>query len=150
MSLAQIYNFFPLSDFVATGGQPTAEQLGEIAQSGYQVVINLALTNSSNAIAREREIVEAQGMHYIHIPVVWEQPVPEDFQRFCDAMAANATQKVFVHCAANKRVSAFVYLYRRLHQQVKAEVALRDLHRIWQPNETWQHFIDEILESSLL
>lgn len=145
MNLAQIYNFLQLSDSVATGGQPTAEQFGDIAESGYQLVINLALSNSSNAIAREREIVEALGMQYIHIPVIWERPVLEDFQQFSDAIAANTAQKVFVHCAANKRVSAFMYLYRRLHQQTEAETAKRDLYRIWQPNETWQNFIDGVL-----
>jgi hypothetical protein len=48
-----------------------------------------------------------------------------------------------VHCAANKRVSAFVYLYRVLHEGVPEEEARKDLHAIWQPDEVWSRFIAE-------
>ena len=43
------------------------------------------------------------------------------------------------------RVSAFVYLYRVLRQGVDESTARNDLHRIWQPNPTWQAFIDTAL-----
>jgi lipopolysaccharide biosynthesis regulator YciM len=55
-------------------------------------------------------------------------------------------EKVFVHCARNMRVSAFVFLYRVLRQGVPADEALPDLLAIWQPNETWQRLIDAALE----
>ena len=58
-------------------------------------------------------------------------------------MKTNAEKKVFVHCAANKRVSAFIYLYRRSQKDVDKEVAKKDLEKIWIPNETWQQFIQE-------
>ncbi|MDG3493088.1 MULTISPECIES: hypothetical protein [Pseudanabaena] len=43
------------------------------------------------------------------------------------------------------RICAFlplVYLYRRLHLNCDHGQAIADLHKIWQPNETWQKFID--------
>ncbi|TAK93559.1 MAG: hypothetical protein EPO07_17930 [Verrucomicrobia bacterium] len=39
-------------------------------------------------------------------------PQPADFERFTRVLDACAGQRVFVHCAANKRVSAFVFLHR--------------------------------------
>ncbi|MGK7916826.1 MAG: protein tyrosine phosphatase family protein [Prochloraceae cyanobacterium] len=142
--LENIYNFLQLSDLIATSGQPTVEQFSAIKDSGYQVVINLALSESTNALPNEPAIVEGQGMEYIHIPVVWEKPLVENFQSFLEVMEANADRRIFVHCAANKRVSAFMYLYRLLRQGISEEEAQKDLEKVWVPNPVWQDFIDRV------
>ncbi|PZO42447.1 MAG: phosphatase [Pseudanabaena frigida] len=139
--LAEIYNFLPISEHLATSGQPSIEQLQSIADSGYEVVINLALPTSDGAISNEVEIVQSLGMEYIAIPVIWENPTKSDLDRFLQAIDKRKSQKIFVHCAKNMRVSAFVYLYRRLSLNCEDE-AIADLHKIWQPNEIWQKFID--------
>lgn len=144
--IEDIYNYLKLSDSVATAGQPTEAQLSVIKEAGYQVVVNLALPESPNAVPHEPAIVESQGMQYVHIPVVWENPTLEDVARFFAAMEGNADRPVFVHCAANMRVSAFMYLYRLIHQGMSDEQANRDLHRIWIPNDTWQEFIQQVIE----
>lgn len=59
-------------------------------------------------------------------------------------MTEQSDRKRFVHCAANMRVSAFVYRHRCFTgvPQATAEAALR---QIWTPNETWQRFIQSVL-----
>ena len=47
--LENIYNYLKISDKIATAGQPSVEQFSYIKEAGYQVVINLALKDSSNA-----------------------------------------------------------------------------------------------------
>lgn len=145
-TLQEIYNFLPLSDSIATAGQPTEQQFSAIKDAGYEVVINLALPISTNAIANEQKIVEDLDMKYIHIPVIWDHPTLEDIERFFTVMQANTDKNVFVHCAMNMRVSAFMYLYRILHQHVNETAAQKDLQQIWQPNETWQQFIQEVIQ----
>ncbi|MBD2302088.1 protein tyrosine phosphatase family protein [Nostoc sp. FACHB-87] len=145
--LAEIYNFLQISDTIATSGQPTAEQFAAIKAAGYQLIVNLALPTSSNALANEQEIVASQEMQYIHIPVVWENPTLEDATKFFGVMETNSDKKIFVHCAANMRVSAFIYLFRRIHQGVSDAVAEQDLHKIWVPNEVWQKFIQQVLNT---
>ncbi len=142
--IEDIYNFLKLSDSIATSGQPTTEQFEAIKESGYRVVVNLALSTSSNALHNEKQIVEAQSMQYVHIPVIWEKPTIENVTEFFSVMEANTEQKIFVHCVANKRVSAFMYLYRRLHENMSDEEAKKELHQIWVPNETWQKFIEQV------
>ena len=142
--LENIYNYLKISDKIATAGQPSVEQFSYIKQAGYQVVINLALKDSSNALRNEKEIVETGGMQYIHIPVIWENPTEDKLKEFIQVMKINLDKKVFVHCAANKRVSAFVYLYRRSEESIDEEIAKKDLHQIWVPNEIWQQFIQEV------
>jgi protein tyrosine phosphatase (PTP) superfamily phosphohydrolase (DUF442 family) len=144
--IEQIVNFLQISDRLATAGQPTIEQYPAIAAAGYQVVINLALTDSPNALVDEGEIARNLGLEHTQIPVVWDNPTLEDFQEFSRAMDAHSDSKIFVHCAANKRVAAFVYLYR-VFQGVDAQIARQDLAKIWTPNEIWQAFIDRTLSS---
>ncbi len=147
--LQDIYNYLLLSiteeRAIATAGQPTVAQFAAIRAAGYEVVINLALDSSDRALAGEAAIVQALGMTHIHIPVLWEQPTPEDFHRFVTALQTHADQSVFVHCALNMRVSAFMYLYRRLYTPCSATTAQVDLQRIWTPNPQWQAFIQQML-----
>lgn len=147
--LAAIYNFLEISESITTAGQPTAAQFAAINDAGYQVVVNLALPTSTNAIADEQQIVESYGMEYVHIPVLWEDPTLEDFDRFSKTLNENTEKKIFVHCAMNMRVSAFIYLYRRIHAHVEDGIAKQDLQRIWTPNETWQAFIERVMQQTI-
>jgi len=146
MSTQDIYNFLKISDTIATAGQPTEAEFSIIRDSGYQVVVNLALPESTNALPNEKAVVESQGMQYIHIPVIWERPTLEDFQRFVSVLETKVDKNIFVHCAMNMRVSAFIYLYRRIYQHMSDEDAKKDLHQIWVPNDTWQQFISQVIQ----
>ncbi len=146
-SLSEIYNFRAIDEKLGTGGQPAEDQFKAIRQAGFETVINLALPTSDNAIANEGSVVTGLGMVYVHIPVDFKAPTSRDFQAFCQVMDTFATRPVFVHCAANMRVSAFVYLYRVLRRRVAAEEAELNLKAIWQPDETWDRFIQEQLKN---
>jgi protein tyrosine phosphatase (PTP) superfamily phosphohydrolase (DUF442 family)/ribosomal protein S18 acetylase RimI-like enzyme len=143
--LSQIYNFRSLGPRLGTSGQPTAAQFQLISDAGFEVVINLALPTSDNALPSEGSLVTALGMSYVHIPVNFQAPSELDFRAFSRVMDAFADRPVFVHCAANMRVSAFLFLYRVLRRQVPVSEAEGDLHAIWQPDEVWSRFIEEQL-----
>ena len=145
--LEQLTNYYPISPLILTAGQPTVEQLALIRQAGCQVVINLALPTSTNALADEAALVAAQGMEYVAIPVVWEQPALNDLARFFAVMEANQARKVFVHCVVNYRVSTFIYLYRVLQLGMDPDEAIWDLRSIWEPDETWASFIDAAMQA---
>lgn len=145
--LSEIYSFRAVGERLGTAGQPTQTQFPAVREAGFDAVINLALPTSDNALADEGSIVTGLGMAYVHIPVDFKTPTSEDFRVFCGVMEAFRDRRVFVHCAANKRVSAFVYLYRVLKQRVSPSEAERDLRAIWQPDEVWSRFIQEQLES---
>jgi protein tyrosine phosphatase (PTP) superfamily phosphohydrolase (DUF442 family) len=144
--LSEIYNFRALDNRLGTAGQPTEEQFRAIREAGFEAVINLALPTSDNALAHEGSVVTGLGMSYVHIPVDFKAPTAQDFRAFCRVMEAFEGRRVFVHCAANMRVSAFVFLYRVLHQHVSPSEARRDLLAIWQPDEVWSRFIQKQLE----
>jgi protein tyrosine phosphatase (PTP) superfamily phosphohydrolase (DUF442 family) len=130
---------------LATAGQPTVEQFSEIKAAGFETVINLALVTSTNALPNERTIANDLGMEYYHIPVEWERPKLENLTDFFEIVERCRGQSIFVHCAANMRVSAFIYLYHRLQRQMSHAEAIHYLHQIWSPNEIWQAFIDSAI-----
>jgi uncharacterized protein (TIGR01244 family) len=143
--LSAIYNYRRLSDSLATSGQPSEEELTRVAHAGFAVVINLALQDDQYSLPDERRTVEGLGMDYEHIPVIWQRPTPADLEAFFAAMDRHAEQRIYVHCAANLRVSSFVLLYRVLRLGWRLEDALPDLEALWQPNDTWQAFIEDAL-----
>jgi protein tyrosine phosphatase (PTP) superfamily phosphohydrolase (DUF442 family) len=146
-ALSDIYHFRAVDDKLGTAGQPTENQFRSVREAGFEAVINLALPTSDNALANEGSIVTGFGMSYVHIPVDFKAPTSQDFLSFCRVMDAFKGRRVFVHCVANMRVSAFVFLYRVLHQRVSVPDAEPDLHAIWRPDEVWSRFIREQLES---
>jgi protein tyrosine phosphatase (PTP) superfamily phosphohydrolase (DUF442 family) len=146
-SLSEIYSFRAVGDKLGTAGQPTQEQFRMVREAGFEAVINLALPTSDNALANEGSVVTDLGMSYVHIPVDFKAPTSQDFRAFCRVMEAFDERPVFVHCAANKRVSAFVFLYRVLCRRSALPEAERDLHAIWQRDEIWSRFIQEQLKS---
>lgn len=143
--LSTIYNFLQLTDGTGTSGQPTTAQLGAVKEAGYDVVINLATGATPRDLPNEANVVTGLGLDYIHIPVIWEAPTAADLSKFFDAMDETQDKKRFVHCIANMRVSAFVFLYRVLRQGVPVDEARATMNQLWQPNPTWQTFIDAAL-----
>jgi protein tyrosine phosphatase (PTP) superfamily phosphohydrolase (DUF442 family) len=135
--LEAIRAFRPISDRLATSGQITYDQIPDIKDAGFQVIVNLAVADEKRN-GSEGFLVVKEGMSYIQIPVSWEKPSLEDLEMFFGVMEANRDRKVLVHCFANMRASAFVYLYRTLKRGTPNEEALEDLHAIWNPSEQEQ------------
>ena len=147
-SLDGIQNFLQIDPALGTAGQPTREQFPTIAQAGFEAVINLAMPNSLDALPDEAALAETLGLAYVHIPVVWTNPRPEDLRRFFGELERRQGQRVFVHCARNMRVSAFVFLYRVLRRGEAFESCRQDMLRIWEPNDTWMSFIESNLSTA--
>lgn len=144
--ISDIINYLQVRPGLGTAGQPSASEFAGIQAEGYQVVINLVPSSSPDALADEAAVVTGLGMDYIHIPVIWQEPSRVDLEQFFKVMDQNRERKVFVHCVMNMRVSAFVFLYRVTQEGVPVETARADMLRIWEPNPTWQHFIEECLK----
>jgi len=143
MSTTEIYNFVQLTPRVGTSGQPTAEQFAEIAAAGYRGVINLAMPDSENAVADEGTKVSEQGMTYVHLPVPFDAPTADHLAQFTQAMGLFEDQKVWVHCAMNLRVSAFMYHYLTQTEGVADAQARSPVLEKWAPrmDEVWQQFM---------
>lgn len=144
--LGVIYNYQYLDEMTATAGQPLEAELELVARQGFQLVINLALEDAEYSLENERRLVESLGMQYAHRPVIWTAPCSEDLDWFLDIMQQCSNKKKFIHCAANMRVSCFMALYRIIQHGLEYPQAMEDIHHIWQPDETWQQFMETELQ----
>lgn len=141
MAIEDIRNFIVVSDALVTGGQPTEEQLREIGQAGYAVIINLGLLDPRYCLADEAGLAQSLQLEYHHLPVDFQAPTQQNLSRFYEVMEASAGKKVFVHCAANYRVSSFIALYGQSKLGWTLEQANAHISRVWEPNEVWSQFL---------
>lgn len=134
-----------IDTLLCTAAQPSAEQLSALGETGVRHVINLALPTSDHAVADEGARLAGQGITYVNIPVPWEAPTAQQFTLFAQVLWAMRDEPVLVHCACNMRASAFVFLYRVLHEAVPLAEAAAVLHAIWRPEGVWRAFIERQL-----
>jgi uncharacterized protein (TIGR01244 family) len=148
MTISEIKNFLQLDGALLTAGQPSEAQLTEVAAAKVQVVINLALSTSDNALPDEAATVTALGMKYFHIPVNWGEPTHQDLEHFMNVMDAHQGEKVLAHCAMNFRATAFTALWRVKRQGWDVEKAFTYQRRIWNLDEypVWKAFVQQELK----
>ena len=145
--LNDIINFREIDDTLLTSGQPSEEELAAASRGGVEVVINLALHDDPRySLPDERGTVESLGMTYVHIPVTFDAPTERNLVAFFDAFEKHQGKRVLVHCAANKRVTAFIGLYRVIRDGWDTERAFAPMKTVWEPNEKWRPFIEAMLE----
>lgn len=132
--LETVRNFQVVDASLSSAGQIGYDQIPLLAAEGYEVVVNLAIADERRN-GEEGFLVAREGLTYVHIPVDWESPRLSDVEIFFDVMEANADRKVFVHCFANMRASAFVYLYRTLVEGVPESDARATMNEVWDPEE---------------
>ncbi len=146
-ALKKIVNFYQLDESIGTAGQPEAEQFRDISAAGYEIVLNLALGDSPNAIENERNIISELNMTYVHVPVDFNSPRLEDLESFFKHMEKHKNKKIFIHCVMNWRVSAFMFLYHTIKCDMPVADALQQMNAVWQPEPVWQEFIENTLNS---
>ena len=145
--LETIRNFQVVSEALASSGQIGYEQIPLLREQGYEVVVNLAIADEERN-GREGFFVAQEGLTYVHIPVDWQEPRLSDVQMFFDVMEANRDRKVYVHCFANMRASAFVYMYRTHVLGVPESEARATMSEVWDPGELeqWAGLIERAQE----
>ena len=142
----KILNYVKINELISTSGQPKIEELELIANEGFEVVINLAVSTTSNALENEDKIVSSLNMSYIHIPVDFENPKISDLKLFLNVLQALGANKVWIHCAKNYRVSAFMYVYHKYILHTPFEQIDLSIFDMWQPSLVWQELIKVQLE----
>ena len=142
----KILNFIKINELISTSGQPKIEEFEFIAKEGFEVIINLALNSSSNAIENEDKIVSSLNMSYIHIPVNFENPRISDLKLFLNILQALGANKVWIHCAKNYRVSAFMYVYHKYVLRTPFEEIDLSMFDLWSPEKKWQELMKIAIE----
>ena len=76
------------------------------------------------------------------------KPNKTDFSIFRTVRENHRAEKVWIHCAANMRVSAFLFRYGPEKKGVDRLSAKHDLNRIWGPFDYWKPFMSGDLKKN--
>lgn len=136
-----ILNYIKINENISTAGQPSVEQFVKIKDEKFDVVINLALSSATNALENEDKVVSELGMTYIHLPVDFEEPKLSDLNLFLRIISSIKDKKVFIHCAKNYRVTAFMYVYHKHVLNTPFEDIDVSMFEQWSPSSKWQELM---------
>ena len=142
----KILNHIKINELISTSGQLKIEEFELIANEGFEVVINLAVPTTSNSLENEDKIVSNLNMTYIHIPVSFENPKISDLKLFLNILQSLGANKVWIHCAKNYRVSAFIYVYHKYILHTHFEEIDLSIFDIWKPSLIWQELMKVSIE----
>ena len=142
----KILNYIKINELISTSGQLKIEEFELIANEGFEVVINLAVPTTSNSLENEDKIVSNLNMSYIHIPVSFENPKISDLKLFLNILQSLGANKVWIHCAKNYRVSAFIYVYHKYILHTPFEEIDLSIFDIWKPSLIWQELMKVSIE----
>lgn len=112
-------------------------------------MINLALHDDPGYSSKdEAASVRKPGLDYVHIPVQFGAPTEADLAKSFEAIDTHKSRRVWLHCAADMRVTAFLGLYRQLREGWSEDHAFELMNDVWEPEAVWSAFISSQLERS--
>ncbi len=116
-----------INDEVTVGPQPTEDELRQLSESGFKAVLNFRTEGEDEqplSPDAEGDVVEAEGMEYLHIPVSMEAMGPELVDRFREKYA-DLAKPVFAHCKSGKRAGALVMMHVAVEQGMSGDQTLK-------------------------
>ncbi len=116
-----------INDQWVVGGQPTEEQLEQLAQEGFKTVVNFRTAGEVEqplSPKEEGEKVRKLGIEYLHIPVSTENMSPEQVDQFRQQIPQLPTP-LFAHCGTGKRAGAFVMMHTAIEARMSGEEGLQ-------------------------
>lgn len=95
----------------------------------------------------ESSLMNELNLTYYNIQVEWENPTLKNFREYILTIKQfNKSEGItLTHCRLNWRGAVFTYLYRVTQLKESEELAKQEMLAIWEPNETWQDFIDAVI-----
>lgn len=137
MTLTGIRSFYQYNSTLASGAQPSVEQLILMKNEGFEAVINISPLSTRNAIPEEGKVLEGLDMIYVHFPVDCSNLQPFHYTTFKGIMQGLEGKKLFVHCGGNIKSSNLIHMYHVLEKGQDELTSFITLKKIQDPEEKW-------------
>jgi uncharacterized protein (TIGR01244 family) len=124
-----IPKFLQVSPQFCTGAQPRLEAFAKLKADGVKSVLNLRQPSEHRA-ADEQAAVEAAGMKYFNIPVVYANPTDAEADEFLKITDDPANRPMFIHCTAAIRAGAFWAIRRGVRDGLTPDAALEEGRKV--------------------
>ncbi len=144
LKLQRIDKFIQLSDSLAISGQPSESQFELIKEAGYQMVIQLKISEIEPSVANEKQLVEESGLLYEDISLSFNNPDKAVFDEFAKTINQYSKLKIYLHCTAGYCTSGLLAPYLVLYKNQSLEDVL-DRLIVRQFNPAWTNFIHSMI-----
>lgn len=120
-------NFKIVNDRILRGGQPSDDGFKKLAERGVKTVVDLRWINE-HSIPHEKEIVEADGMRFISVPMKGlSAPTQEQMTKVLSILEDSNSWPVFIHCRrGSDRTGTVLACYRISHDHWQNQKALEE------------------------
>lgn len=142
--IEQIFNYYAYNSNLAAGGQPTAEQIEALKQSGVDAVINISPASAKNALQNEHILVEKLGMDYVHFPVDCSNLRETHYLTVAALLNSLEGKKVFMHCGGNIKTSNLIHIYHVLEKGMNEQESFETLRKIQNPENKWLFYFKKM------
>ena len=106
----QVINWREFAPGIYSAGQPEPGLWPRIREAGVRTVLNLRPDSEQPGIDESR-LVEAAGLHYLHLPVESADAIDANcIATFNELLGSHAGEPLLIHCASGNRVGALVAL----------------------------------------
>lgn len=141
-AFSDLKNYQVNSPSMVSSGLPDREHFEALKSNGVSNVVDLIPGDRSEEI----ELMKVLDLNYHNIAVEWQNPTVENFKEYVLAMHQSKANGgiTLTHCKLNWRGAVFTYLYRVTQLNEPEELAKQDMLAIWEPNEVWQDFIQQV------
>jgi len=112
-----------VSNQFSFGGQPTPEDLKQLADEGYQSVVNLRFPDETGALTDEQQQAELLGLEYLNLPTSSNEADAELTAKVL-AQAEHLPTPIYFHCGAGGRASAVALIAYATQQQLDRATVL--------------------------
>lgn len=134
-------NFKRVGDAFAAGGQPTPEEIQQLADRGFKSIVNLRLPDETGVLTDEQQLVKDAGLQYVNVPL--------RSQEACDLTGLlfeveKLPAPVYFHCGAGGRASVSALIALATQQKLSREAVLIQAQKLGINPEQPQlkHFLD--------
>jgi uncharacterized protein (TIGR01244 family) len=115
-----------INDEVTVGGQPTEEQLQELARQGFKSVVNFRTEGEADqpvSPGEEGAQALAAGLEYLHLPVSMKALDPATVDQFRQRYR-ELPKPIFAHCKGGTRAGAMVMMHLASEQGMSGQQTL--------------------------
>jgi tyrosine-protein phosphatase SIW14 len=133
-----VSNAGKINEHLYRGAQPKPAAMAELKKLGVTTVVDLR-REDNHAMDEERAQAEAQGLHFVNIPVGgFSSPTNAQVVQFLSLFRDHPDHTIFVHCHYGEdRTGVFVASYRMTMehwpvQQAENEMKFFGFNRRWQ------------------
>ena len=124
-----LINGLSVTPAIATGGQPSAEEIDALAAAGYRTILDLREPAEHRGFDEPAQVARA-GMRYINVAVGNHAPDDRLFEEIRELLHDPGLAPVLVHCASGNRVGFALLPWMVLDQHMSLDAAMEAATRM--------------------